>query len=169
MVTSGGVYTALAGKAAKSHGNHVPATQTANGATFLRNDNTWQKVKAANIGAAQIVTGSYTGTGEGGVDNPNSITVGFQPKFIFIQKDDTEIFAMSDTKSIGKHFQFFLYGMGPLQIGTTGNTDGYATVNVTFTSTGVSWYVKPGGSAASAIPEFQLNLSGKKYNYVVIG
>lgn len=40
------------GKAAKSHGNHVPATQTANNATFLRNDNTWQTVTPANIGAA---------------------------------------------------------------------------------------------------------------------
>ena len=43
----------LAGKKANaSHGNHVPATQTADKATFLRNDNTWQKVTPANIGAA---------------------------------------------------------------------------------------------------------------------
>lgn len=35
-----------------SHGNHVPATQTANNAVFLRNDNTWQTVTPANIGAA---------------------------------------------------------------------------------------------------------------------
>ena len=35
-----------------SHGNHVPATQTANNAIFLRNDNTWQTVTPANIGAA---------------------------------------------------------------------------------------------------------------------
>lgn len=40
------------GKANASHGNHVPTTQTANNATFLRNDNTWQKVTPANIGAA---------------------------------------------------------------------------------------------------------------------
>ena len=32
----------LAGKANSSHGNHVPTVQTANNATFLRNDNTWQ-------------------------------------------------------------------------------------------------------------------------------
>lgn len=53
MVTSGGVYTALSGKAPTSHGNHVPTTQTADNATFLRNDNTWQKVTPANIGAAE--------------------------------------------------------------------------------------------------------------------
>ena len=40
------------GAAAASHGNHVPATQTANNAVFLRNDNTWQTVTPANIGAA---------------------------------------------------------------------------------------------------------------------
>lgn len=42
----------LDGKAASSHGNHVPATQTANNAKFLRNDNTWQTVTPTNIGAA---------------------------------------------------------------------------------------------------------------------
>lgn len=34
-----------------SHGNHVPATQTANNKVFLRNDNTWQTITPANIGA----------------------------------------------------------------------------------------------------------------------
>lgn len=60
MVTSGGVYTALAGKAASSHGNHVPTTQTASNKVFLRNDNTWQTVTPANIGAA--TTTRYTAT-----------------------------------------------------------------------------------------------------------
>ena len=39
------------GAAASSHGNHVPATETANNAKFLRNDNSWQTVTPANIGA----------------------------------------------------------------------------------------------------------------------
>lgn len=42
------------GAAATSHGNHVPTTETANNARFLRNDNTWQTVTPANIGAATI-------------------------------------------------------------------------------------------------------------------
>ena len=45
------------GAAAKSHGNHVPATQTADNKKFLRNDNTWQTVTPANIGAVPIDTG----------------------------------------------------------------------------------------------------------------
>ena len=47
------------GAAPATHGNHVPTTQTANNATFLRNDNTWQKVTPANIGAALAAQARY--------------------------------------------------------------------------------------------------------------
>lgn len=53
------VQTQLNGKAAASHGNHVPATETANNAKFLRNDNTWQTVTPANIGAAAASHGTH--------------------------------------------------------------------------------------------------------------
>lgn len=46
------INTELAKKANSNHGNHVPDAQTANNAVFLRNDNTWQTVTPANIGAA---------------------------------------------------------------------------------------------------------------------
>lgn len=42
----------LDGKAPKSHGNHVPTTQTASNKVFLRNDNTWATITPANIGAS---------------------------------------------------------------------------------------------------------------------
>lgn len=41
-----------ANEAASSTGEHVPPPETANNAKFLRNDNTWQFVTPANIGAA---------------------------------------------------------------------------------------------------------------------
>lgn len=51
----------------KSHGNHVPATETANNAKFLRNDNTWQTVTPANIGAATTShTHNYAGSSSAG-------------------------------------------------------------------------------------------------------
>lgn len=53
------VQTQLNGKAATTHGNHVPATQTADSATFLRNDNSWQKVTPAAIGAAEASHGTH--------------------------------------------------------------------------------------------------------------
>lgn len=47
------INTSLSGKAASSHGTHVPTPQTADNKKFLRNDNTWQEVTPANIGAAE--------------------------------------------------------------------------------------------------------------------
>ena len=56
-------YTASTAYAAASHGNHVPTTQTASNKIFLRNDNTWQTVTPANIGAAASShTHSYAGS-----------------------------------------------------------------------------------------------------------
>ena len=46
------VKNSLDKKANTSHGNHVPKTETANNARFLRNDNTWQTITPVNIGAA---------------------------------------------------------------------------------------------------------------------
>lgn len=51
LATKAELTSGLNGKANTSHGNHVPATETANNAKFLRNDNTWQTVTPANIGA----------------------------------------------------------------------------------------------------------------------
>ena len=53
------VQTQLNGKAATNHGNHIPATQTADSATFLRNDNSWQKVTPSAIGAAAASHGTH--------------------------------------------------------------------------------------------------------------
>lgn len=58
LVTTGEKYS-WNNKANASHGNHVPATQTANNAVFLRNDNTWQTVTPANIGAAAASHGTH--------------------------------------------------------------------------------------------------------------
>ena len=41
----------LNSKANIEHGNHVPATEQADNARFLRNDNTWQTITPNNIGA----------------------------------------------------------------------------------------------------------------------
>lgn len=54
--------TLLSGKANTSHGNHVPAVQTANNKVFLRNDNTWATITPANIGAAATTHGNHVPT-----------------------------------------------------------------------------------------------------------
>lgn len=58
------------GKANASHGNHVPTTQTASNKVFLRNDNTWQTITPANIGAA---ASSHTHTKSQITDFPTSL------------------------------------------------------------------------------------------------
>ena len=57
-----GAYSSLSGKANSSHGNHVPTTQSANNKVFLRNDNTWQTITPANIGAAASSHGNHVPT-----------------------------------------------------------------------------------------------------------
>lgn len=52
---TGGIQEQLDGKAASSHGNHVPAVETANARRFLRNDNTWQTLPASSTSATGIV------------------------------------------------------------------------------------------------------------------
>ena len=61
------------GAAPTSHGNHVPATETANNARFLRNDNTWQTVTPANIG---LKTETWTFTLEDGSTVTKAVYVG---------------------------------------------------------------------------------------------
>lgn len=65
-VTAGTNPTTLAGygitdAAAKEHGNHVPVLETANNARFLRNDNSWQAITPANIGATAATMGGVVG------------------------------------------------------------------------------------------------------------
>lgn len=70
--------TALSEKyAAKSHGYHIPTPQTANNAIFLRNDNTWQTVTPANIGAATSGhnhSGTYLKLSGGTIDGDLTVT-----------------------------------------------------------------------------------------------
>lgn len=59
----------LDGFAASSHGTHVPTPQTASNTKFLRNDNTWQDVTPANIGAATSGQLTTTNTNIGTLSN----------------------------------------------------------------------------------------------------
>lgn len=47
--------TLLDGKAKTDHGNHVPATETANSLKFLRNDNKWAEIQSATTSQKGVV------------------------------------------------------------------------------------------------------------------
>lgn len=67
------------GAAAVSHGNHVPAVQTADARKFLRNDNTWQSLPTASTSATGIVqlTDSTSSTSTTTAATANSVKLAY--------------------------------------------------------------------------------------------
>ena len=65
------------GAAKASHGTHVPTPETASTKKFLRNDNTWQDVTPANIGAAPAGFGLGENTGRIATDPNTATAIGF--------------------------------------------------------------------------------------------
>lgn len=70
------INTALDTKASDNHGYHIPTPQTANNATFLRNDNTWKKISYSDIGAAQANHGTHVVYSTTVPKAPGTATVG---------------------------------------------------------------------------------------------
>ena len=106
---------------------------------------------------AQIVKGSYVGTGTFGENNPNTLTFDFEPKFVFITN--------------GAYF-------GPCMLAVRDNPVGYvlsflnnnpATCyrnNLQWVEKNLSWwYGEQNGQGYTP----QCNESGKTYHYIAIG
>ena len=111
-----------------------------------------------SAGNCRIVTGSYTGTGEYGEDQPNTLTFPFPPKLVVLVVGDTHSVLLSPhTQAAGYYEAYICYGM--LKPSWNGNS--------------VSWYVDgyfegslhgSGGGARQ-----QLNEEGIAYHYLAIG
>lgn len=107
----------------------------------------------------QMATGSYTGTGTYGSENPNTLTFEFEPKLVFVfGKGDGILPAGSNAWSGG-----FLYLFGATLTYVTETS--YGQVNFTLGGKSLSWYSS--GSNPSA--DRQLNSAGSKYSYLAIG
>lgn len=96
---------------------------------------------------AQIYTGSYVGTGTYGQSNPNTLTLPFVPKVVFVTRKDSFL--------VSSAFVGFIWLFGQDTITSSGPTT--FTVN----DNGLSWY----SNGASN----QLNVSGTNYVYVALG
>ena len=113
------------------------------------------KTQALDAGV-KIATGSYTGTGTYGASNPNSLTFDFEPKFLFIHKNNaldkgTMLIAVKGlTKAM------------PLGNNSSSQVIMDAYVNISFSGNSVEFYNQYEAS-------WQLNESGKTYNYIAIG
>lgn len=106
-------------------------------------------VDNATSGVAKIVTGTYTGTGTYGSDNPCTLTFDFTPKVVFFGLSANTTYAPTHYVWGSKTFAL---------VGESGANINYATVS----ENTMSWYC---ATAAWA----QLNASGTTYNYVAIG
>ena len=96
-------------------------------------------------GFAKIQTGSYTGNGAYGQNNPNSITANFPPKFMFIL--DPEGTSLTWT-------------YGATQVWTTSGKNIYQV-----SGNKIAWYNN--GNTNADI--YQMNVSGRQYYWVILG
>lgn len=103
------------------------------------------------VTAPKIATGSYTGTGKYGSNNKNSLTFDFEPQLVILAN-------VSSYNGIPMHaiFQrnqssYIYYTGGP--VSWSGKT--------------MSWYTTETNASNGA--NYQLNTSGKTYNYIAIG
>lgn len=102
-----------------------------------------------------IETGSYVGTGTSGSGNPNTLTFGFEPKFVHIQS-----YSIGNGDSTGYGFAFFLSGTRGFTIGPSSSNDLFS-LNAKFNKNILSWY--------QANEYAQLNEKKVKYFFAALG
>lgn len=113
----------------------------------------------------QTVTGSYVGTGTYGSGNPTRLTTDLHPVIVFIRP------VLGDGIY---HHTILAKGMDYVASWTSGSPRG-GWLQVGFEDNAVSWFAVNGswsyGSSGTGEPdaEDQLNVSGRTYNYVILG
>lgn len=125
------------------------------------NEKLQQVIDEALFRGLKMETGSYVGTGTYGEDNQNSLTFGFEPKFVLISIDGAGINA-------NKFKPYSWYSV--IQTGYMYNdvnaSSSSSTVNMysklTVSENTISWYNKSSG-------EYQGNYIGIIYHYIAIG
>lgn len=104
------------------------------------------------IPSVKIATGSYTGTGTYGADNPNTLTFPFEPKFLVVQSNSGS----------GNNYYILIWNFNAKYPMCFSKYSTFYSANVTFTqdSNSVSWYAS---SAAEQLNAITL------YYYIAIG
>ena len=125
-----------------------------------------QKIDAA-LGAAgncRIACGTYTGTGNYGVDNPNTLTFDFTPKVVFIYvtpnyRGVAHTSSSSSTSYWSVYNQIFYCGASSFIVA---DSDGTGTVYYTLENNALTWHTTLNAYA-------QMNSVSFNYAYVAIG
>lgn len=105
----------------------------------------------------QIATGSYTGTGTYGKNNPTVLTFDFAPKLVIVT--DGEI------SGGGDYADFLLWVPGVATV----KKDYGNTCYVTVSGNKISWYAKTTSNSYPTHASYQYNESGTKYYWLVLG
>lgn len=107
-------------------------------------------------GKAQVVTGSYVGTGTYGQSNPNTLTFEFEPNIVLIGEPVYEWQRLGSFLLLMKDSYY-----SPVFINLTPSNNGSVYGVVTeFSEKSVSWYANSSKG--------QLNDSGIQYSYIAI-
>lgn len=109
----------------------------------------WSLIKAEDAKGAKIATGSYKGTGTSGASNPCKLTFNFTPKVVMIYGGDTGYMPCAFPYMWGSAYMSLQLASYDFlcEVTVSGNT--------------MSWYYNDAA--------WQLNASGKTYQYVAIG
>lgn len=147
------------------------ATTSANG---LMSASDKSKLNKLTTESCKIVTGTYSGTGMYGIDNPNSLTFNFKPKIIIITPAsiNTGVFSGSNANFSRLHQTDMLLwhqGMKEANIWDLLNgTDVYR--NYDLTNNTFSWYLIPNNNSNTPTgAKEQLNVNKTTYYYTAIG
>lgn len=109
----------------------------------------YEDILGNTIPVPKIETGSYVGTGTYGVDNPNTLTFGFAPKFVIVY-----------TNGVSTGNQVILFNPAITAIGFNQNS-GWG-LSLSWNENSVSWYHEEYASQ-------QFNASETTYYYYAIG
>lgn len=109
----------------------------------------YEDILGNTIPVPKIETGSYVGTGTYGVDNPNTLTFGFAPKFVIVY-----------TNGVSTGNQVILFNPAITAIGFSQNS-GWG-LSLSWNENSVSWYHEEYASQ-------QFNASETTYYYYAIG
>lgn len=139
----------------------VPIDYTNKAYYYTFNDKKWHEIAEAENNA-KYASGTYVGTGGGGVEKPNSITFPFKPKMVFISIEGR-------TDRIDTTLPF-VYGSGIGLVYSSESTN-WAThstypLNLIWSDKTLTWTYTLN---SSGIEQHQLNIKDAVYNWVAIG
>ena len=120
--------------------------------------------QASALGFTKIQTGSYVGTDTYGIDNPNSLTFDFVPKFVIVVPD------LTDKGQSEGFIGVFIYGAAFVpyhySAASTGSIDNINLIVSGWGTNTLKWYNEKGSRQQLNSPP---TTGVEKYNYIGLG